>query len=130
MHRHVVSRDIRKMRYEKDPELKRMYLKRDEFVTANKKMFAQKQDAIFFGMTGMTFDEKMFQNMIVFYKPELKKAMNSKNESNAISRLSKNVRRTLVRNKIINHGWNKKYEITPEARIYLNSKQISEESEE
>jgi len=89
------------MQYNRDPELKQMYLKREELNKANRKMFAQKQDARFLGMTGMTIDEKMFQNMIFFYKPELKKVMNSNNESNAISKLSNKVRKTLKRNRII-----------------------------
>ena len=112
------------MQYNKDPELKQMYLKREELNKANRKMFAQKQDARFLGMTGMTIDEKMFQNMISFYQPELKKVMNSNNESNAISKLSNKVRKTLKRNRIIING-RRKYEITQKARDFL-TKQILE----
>ncbi len=112
------------MQYNRDPELKQMYLKREELNKANRKMFAKKQDARFLVMTGMTIDEKMFQNMISFYKPELKKVMNSNNESNAISKLSNKVRKTLKRNKIIING-RRKYEITQKARDFL-TKQIPE----
>jgi len=100
-----------------------MYQKKKELIKANKQMSAQKRDNRFYRMTGMTIDEKMFQNMIHFHKPELKKVMSSKDESNEISKLSRKVRTILQRNKIINHGWGK-YEITPEARDFLTSKQI------
>lgn len=106
------------MQHKRDPELGQMYQKRDELIMANKQMSAQKRDNRFYRMTGMTIDEKMFQNMIHFHKPELKKVMGSKNESKEISKLSRNVRKILIRNKIIIRGWGK-YEITPKARDFL-----------
>ena len=109
------------MQYNKDPELKQMYLKREELNKANRKMFAQKQDARFLGMTGMTIDEKMFQNMIFFYRSELKKILNSTDENRTICKLSKNIRKTLQRNKIITKGWGKLV-ISPKARAFLTSK--------
>jgi hypothetical protein len=118
VNRWTINSDIRKMQHERDPELRQMYQKRDELIKAKKQMSAQKRDNRFYRMTGMTIDEKMFQNMIHFHKPELKKVMGSKNESNEISKLSRNVRKILKRNKIINHGWGK-YEITPKARDFL-----------
>ncbi len=123
VNRWTIHCDIRKMQHERDPELRQMYQKKKELIKANKQMSAQKRDNRFYRMTGMTIDEKMFQNMIHFHKPELKKVMSSKDESNEISKLSRKVRNILQRNKIINHGWGK-YEITPEARDYLTSKQI------
>ena len=114
----IITSDIRKMQHERDPELKQMYQKKKELIMAKKQMSAQKRDNRFYGMTGMTIDEKMFQNMINFHKPELKKVMGSKNESKAISKLSKNVRKTLQTNKIIIRGCGK-YEITPKARDFL-----------
>ena len=119
----IVSSDIRKMQHERDPKLGQMYQKKKELIMAKKQMSAQKRDNRFYGMTGMTIDEKMFQNMIHFHKPELKKVMASKNESNEISKLSRNVRKILQRNEIINRGCGK-YEITPKARDFLTSKQI------
>jgi hypothetical protein len=111
------------MKYDRDPKLRQMYQKKKELIKANKQMSAQKPDNRFFGMTGMTMDEKMFQNMIDFHKHELKKVMGSKDESHEISKLSRNARKILKRNKIINCGWGY-YEITPKARDFLTSKQI------
>lgn len=119
----IISSDIRKMQHERDLELRQMYQKKKELIKANKQRSAQKRDNRFYGMTGMTIDEKMFQNMIHFHKPELKKVMGSKNESNEISKLSRNVRKILQRNEIIIRGCGK-YEITPKARDFLTSKQI------
>ena len=121
----IVSSDVRKMQHERDLELRRMYQKRTELIKANRQMIAQKQEKRFFGMMGTTIDEKMFQNMIHYHKPDLKRAMGSKNESKEISKLSRNVRKILTRNKIINHGYGK-YEITEKARDFLTSKQIHE----
>ncbi len=112
------------MKYDKDPELKKRYLERDELINLNKNMRAKKLNSRFLRMTGLTIEEKMFQNMIFFYKPELKKVMNSNNESNAISKLSNKVRKTLKRNRIIING-RRKYEITQKARDFL-TKQIPE----
>jgi len=116
----IIRSDIRKMQHERDLELRQMYQKKKELIKANKQMSIQKRDNRFYGMTGMTIDEKMFQNMIHFHKPELKKVMGSKNESKAISKLSRNVRKILQRNKIINRDCGK-YEITPDARDFLTS---------
>ena len=114
----IISSDIRKMQHERDPELRQMYQKKKELIMAKKQMSAQKRDNRFYGMTGMTIDEKMFQNMIHFHKPELKKVIGSKNESKAISKLSRNVRKILQTNKIIIRDCGK-YEITPKARDFL-----------
>ena len=114
----IIGNDIRKMQYNQDPELKQMYKKRDELTTTNRKLYAQRQDTLFLNMTGMTIDEKMFQNMIDFYEPELDEILSSKNESDAISKLPSKVRRTLKRNGIIKNGRGK-YEITQKAREYI-----------
>ena len=118
--RWTVNSDIRKMQYNRDPELKQVYQKRDELTQANKQKSAQKQETRFIRMMGMSIDEKMFQNMISFYKPELKKVIGSKNESKALSKLSSNIRKTLKRNNIITQGWGN-YDITPKARKFLMS---------
>ena len=123
VNRWVINSDIRRMKYDRDPKLRQMYQKKKELIKANKQMATQKRDKRFYGMTGMTLDEKMFQNMIHFHTNELKKVMSSKNESNEISKLSKNARKILKRNKIINYG-SGKYEITSQARDFLTSKQI------
>jgi predicted DNA-binding protein YlxM (UPF0122 family) len=123
VNRWIINSDIRRMKYDRDPKLRQMYQKREELIKANKQISTQKRDNRFYGMTGMTIDEKMFQNMIHFHKNELKKVMGSKDESNEISKLSKNARKILKRNKIVNY-WCGKYEITSQARDFLTSKQI------
>ena len=125
VNRWIINSDIRRMKYDRDPKLNQMYQKRKELITAKKQMFARNQNNRFYGMTGMTIDEKMFQNMINFHKLELKRVMNSTDESNEISKLSRNARKILKRNKIINYGWGF-YEITPKARDFLTSTQIHE----
>jgi hypothetical protein len=117
----IIISDIKKMQFNKDPELKQMYQKRDELTQADKKIFAHKQDTRFFGMTGMTIEEKMFQNMINFYRPEIKRVIDSKDESEAISKLSNKVRKTLKRNGIVINGRGK-YKITLKAHDYLKIK--------
>ena len=109
------------MKYDKDPELRKRYLERDEFINLNKGKRVKKLNSRFLRMTGLTIDEKMFQNMIFFYRSELKKILNSKDENRTICKLSKNIRKTLQRNEIITKGWGKLV-ITPKARIFLISK--------
>ena len=123
VNRWTINSDIRRMKYDRDPKLRQMYQKRKELINLNKQMSAQKRDNRFYGMTGMTIDEKMFQNMIDFHRHELEKVMDSKDESHAISKLSRNARKILKRNKIINYGCGY-YEITPKARNFLTSKQF------
>ncbi len=106
------------MQHEGDLDLRQMYQKREELIKVNRQLLAINHEKRFYGMTGMTLKEKTFQNMINFYKPELKKVMGSKDESKQISKLPRNDRRILKGNKIINRGCGK-YEITPEAREFL-----------
>jgi hypothetical protein len=72
-------------------------------------------------MTGMTFQEKTRNNMMFFYRPELRKILKSKNEENAIRELPNSVKKTMKRNGIISTGW-KRLEITAYARAYLTGK--------
>ena len=109
------------MKYDKDPELKKRYLERDEFINLNKNKQAKKIQSRFLRMTGLTIEEKMFQNMAFFYRSELKKILNSKDENKTICKLSNNIRKTLQRNNIITKGWGKLV-ITPKARAFLTSK--------
>ena len=106
------------MKHEGDLDLKQIYQKREELIKANRQLLAKNQEKRFYGMTGMTINEKTFQNMINFHKHKLKKVMDSKDESNEISKLPRTDRKILQRNKIINRGCGK-YEITPEARDFL-----------
>ena len=122
----IVGYDLRKMTYNRDSELKKSYLERDELINLNKNKKAKQLQSRFLRMTGITIDEKMFQNMVFFYRSELNKILNSKDENRAICKLSKNIRKTLQRNKIITKGWGKLV-ITPKARAFLTSKLINKE---
>lgn len=124
----TVRSDIRRMQHEGDVELRQVYQKKKELKKANRHMLAKKQEKRFFGMMGMTIDEKMFQNMVHYHKNELRKVLQSRDESAEISKLSRNVRKTLERNEIINHGYGK-YEITTKARDFLASREIHERRE-
>jgi len=116
--RWVVMRDLKRMRYNRDPELKQAYRKAQEQVQAKKRSVASLPDERFRRMTGMTLKEKTFSNMMSFYEPELIKILESKNECVAIRDLPKSVRRTLKRNGIIVQGW-RTPEITALARTHL-----------
>jgi len=70
-------------------------------------------------MTGMTFKEKSFNNMMSYYKPELSKILKSENEYDAIRELSKSVRKTLKKNGIIARV-QKNSGLTRRARTYLS----------
>jgi len=122
----IIGHDIRKMKNSRDPELKKRYLERDEFINLNKNKQAKKIQSRFLRMTGLTIEEKMFQNMAFFYRSELKKILNSKDENKTICKLSKNIRKTLQRNKIITKGWGKLV-ISPKARAFLTSNLIHKE---
>lgn len=114
----VVRRDLKKMRYNRDPELKKAYRKAQERVQTKKQIIANSLGERFHRMTGMTFKEKTFNNMMSFYKPELTKIINAENECAAIRDLPNSVRKTLKRNGIIAQGW-KTPEITEHARAHL-----------
>jgi transposase len=114
----VVKRDLYRMRHNRDPELKQAYRKAQEQVQAKKQLVAGLPDERFHRMTGMTFKEKTFNNMMSFYRPELRKILKAENECAAIRDLSDSVRKTLKRNGIIAKGW-KTPKITAHARTYL-----------
>jgi len=114
----VVRRDLKKMRYNRDPDLKKAYRKAKERVQAKKQITASSRGERFHRMTGMTFKEKTFNNMMSFYKPDLTKILNTENECAAIRDLPNSVRKTLKRNGIIAQGW-KVPEITEHARVHL-----------
>jgi hypothetical protein len=114
----VVRRDLKRMRYNRDPELKQAYMKAEEQIQAKEQSIANLPGERFHRMTGMTFKEKTFNNMMSFYKPELRKILKAENESAAIRDLPNSVRKTLKRNGIIAQGW-KTPEITAHARACL-----------
>ena len=122
----VVKRDLKQMHYKKDPELKKAIIQAQERLQEEKKSAASLTDKKFQQMTGMTFKEKTFSNMMSFYEPELVKILKSGNECDTIRELPKSVRRTLRLNGIIVQGW-KTPEVTDVAREYIKRKQTSSE---
>jgi transposase len=118
VHLWVVMKDLKRMRHNGDPELKQANRKAQELIQAKKISIANRHDERFQRMTGMTFKEKTFSNMMSYYKPELRKILRSDDECAAIRDLPKSVRRTLKNNGIIAQGW-KTPEITAYARAYL-----------
>jgi len=117
VNRRVILNDLRFMRKNGDPELKEAQ-EAQEQIRVNKPSVASINSERFLNMTGMTFQEKSFRNMIDFNKHVLMKILNSKNQNAAISRLPKNTRKTLKKNGIITNGWNK-CEITLKTLDYL-----------
>lgn len=117
--RSVVNQDLSRMQRIKDPELKQAYKKARERVLEKKLAVSNRPGEKFHDMTGMTFKEKSFSNMMSYYKPELSKILKSENEYDAIRKLSKSVRKTLKRNGIIAKV-RKNSELTRLARTYLS----------
>ncbi|MFA9437115.1 MAG: hypothetical protein ACEROO_08335 [Candidatus Bathyarchaeota archaeon] len=115
----MLRRDLKRMRRIKDPELKQAYKKALDRVQAKKLAVSNRPGEKFHDMTGMTFKEKSFSNMMSYYKPELSKILKSENEYDAIRKLSKSVKKTMKRNGIIGKV-RKNTGLTRLARTYLS----------
>ncbi len=116
--RWVVMRDLRSMKFNKDPELKKAYLDQEARLVASKLSISNVRDDRFQLMSGMSITDKNFENMVNFYRPELMKILESKDEYVAITNLSKSVQRTLLHNEII-AGRKYRRQISSRARGYL-----------
>jgi hypothetical protein len=114
----TVLNDLRAMSYSKDPELKQAYEDKETRLHAGKESVTNLRDEKFLNMTGMTFQEKNFRNMINYYKAELQLIYKSKDECTAITGLSTDIRKTLKRNEILT-GHRGKIQLTDKARDYL-----------
>jgi hypothetical protein len=99
-HRELV-RDIRNMRRKNDPDLLEAQNIAEAENDEKKKVASQRHDKAFFEMAGLTLQEKTFQNMIFFYKPELNQILSSRDQDAAIRKLPTSVRKTLVKNNIL-----------------------------
>jgi hypothetical protein len=99
--RFQVMSDVRTMHYNRDPMLKQAQLDRDKRVKASKATLDGVGEERFNSMIGMSVQEKNFQNMVSFYRPELIKILQSGDEGVAIMGLAKNVQKILVHNEII-----------------------------
>jgi len=114
----MVIRDLRAMKYHRDPELKQAYIDQEVRASASKQALANVGKERFKLMTGMTFQEKNFENMVKFYQPELIKILGSEDETAAIMDLPRSVQRTLARNEITD-GLRNRRRISSKARDFL-----------
>lgn len=117
VNRWTIKNDLKVMQHNRDQELEQAVRKAQEQVKEEKPSASHVLGERFMQMTGMTFQEKTFQNMIHFYGDELRKILGSEDQSTAIGRLPKDVRRALIHNEIITRR--NKCEITESARSYL-----------
>ncbi len=86
------------------------------------------QENRFLNMTGMTLEEKTFQNMVEFYRPALIAILRAKDQAVEIGALPKRDRTTLFRNEILQGGRNSRtWILSARAKKYLRS-QRSEQS--
>lgn len=115
---HIVKKDLRAMKYSRDSELKQAYTDKKIRAIASKQAIVNVRNERFKSMTGLTFQEKNFENMVFYYRPELIEILGSEDEALAIMGLSKSVQRTLARNKIID-GLKFSRQISSKARDYL-----------
>ena len=115
--RYIVQKDIRTMQYNKDPELRKVYNEREEYKKNKHKKYVKKIETRFHRMTGISLEEKMFRNMIHFYKKEIGRVIGSENESLEIGNLSNKIRKIFIRNKIMKRGGSK-YELTSKTRSF------------
>ena len=98
---HRVKSDLRTMKHNRDSELKQAIKDKEKRALASKQAIVNVRNERFKLMTGMTFQEKNFENMVYYYRPELTKIIGSKDENAGIMHLPKNVQRALKRNEII-----------------------------
>ena len=117
--RWTVLNEIRVMRHANDPELKLAYNEKEESTRISTQHKINKRNERFLKMTGMTFQEKNFLNMLNFYKSELKSVHKPDDENRIITSLSTNIRKTLRRNSIITNVGGKT-RLTEMARNYLD----------
>jgi hypothetical protein len=115
---HIVKSDLRAMKFNRDSELKQAYTDKKIRAIASKQAIVNVRNEKFKSMTGKTFQEKNFENMVYFYRPELIKILGSEDETIAIMGLPTSIQRTLARNEIIN-GLKFNRQISSKARNYL-----------
>jgi hypothetical protein len=123
----LVMSDLRHMRYNKDSELKQAYEDRFARILANKRSLTKIRNEKIRLMIGMTIEEKNFENVVNFYRSELMKVLESKNEGSAIKGLSHSVRNSFENYEIIDWRTNN-HLISPKARAYLSHAKITREA--
>ena len=122
----LIMSDLRYMRYKKDSELKQAYEDRFARILANKRSLTKIRNGKICLMIGMTIEEKNFENVVNFYRSELMKVLESKNEGSAIKGLSHSVRKSFENNEIIDWRTNNRL-ISPKARAYLSHVKLARE---
>jgi len=125
-YRGLIMSDIKLMRRNGDHGLERaekaqVKVREEKVLLFRKERSHFKQNERFLSMTGITIQEKSFRNMIDFNKHELLKILRSEDQNNAIMKLPKGIRKTLIKNGIINKRWQDN-EITERAQEYLTIK--------
>jgi hypothetical protein len=114
----IVLNDIRAMKYHRDLEFRKVCIDQELRKTASRRVMSNAGDEKFKVMTGKTFLEKNFENMVSYYRPELIKVLESNDEGAAIVGLPRNVQRVLSRNEIT-CGLRDRRRVSPKAREYL-----------
>jgi len=114
----VVIRDLRTMRFNRDAELKQAYVDQGVRELTSRYAVANARIDKFRLMTGMSFQEKNFENMVSYYRPELMKVLESDNEHTAIGSLPRSVQKVLARYEIT-VGLRNNHKISSKARDFL-----------
>ncbi len=122
--RWVVIKEVGKMRYNSDPALKKAKKKQKKIrheknEDINSKKIHVQHNNKFLESTGITLEEKTFRNMVEFYQVELMNVIDSQDQNSVINSLPKNVRKTMIRNKIVTDNWHT-HKLTPKATKYLD----------
>lgn len=94
-------RDLKAMRHSRDSGLRDAQRSAQAKTQEQKQVVSIRRDERFHSMTGMTLQEKTFQNMVHYYKHELMAIIRSKDQDAAIRDLPQSTRRTLMHNDII-----------------------------
>ena len=118
IHPRMVRRDSSRMQHSKDPELKQAQINARDKALEAKELISNRAGEQFKKITGMTFQEKTFSNMMSFYEPEIRQIMKATEQDIAIRKLPSSVVKTLKRNGIIASGW-KSPQVTQKARMHL-----------
>jgi hypothetical protein len=122
--RWVVIKEVGKMRYNSDPALKKAKkkqkkIRQEKNEDINSKKIHVQHNNKFLESTGITLEEKTFRNMVEFYQVELMNVVESPDQKSVINSLPKNVRKTMIRNKIVTDNWHT-HKLTPKATKYLD----------
>ena len=118
INRSIIKKEIWAMQYQKDSELRLAQATAREQMLDKQRLIESGRSEKFLLMTGMSIQEKTFRNMIEFYRPELTKIIKSEDQYLAISKLPKNVLKTLKHNGIILYS-RKNLEIASQAQGFL-----------